>query len=263
MNLTRCVSALPLLLAVIVAAPVQAQPAGAPAGVEACKACHGQNGISRNATFPNLAGQKADYLVNQLKAFKAGERKNDFMAAIASQLNDAEIHSFAAYWASLPAAPADAHADTASAGPAIPSRAQLPADFPKGFTLYETTPGEGSVTERWANVVAVQAAKAGRPLPGGSILVQVNRAAEKDASGAMKPGVVKGYAAMESRTGWGAAVPPLLRNGDWDYAVFSPEKVRRDAANQAPCLACHKPMAADSYVFTLKSLKAAAAKSAG
>ena len=251
----------PLLLAALFMTPAQAQPVAPPAGVEACKACHGQEGISRNATFPNLAGQKADYLVNQLKAFKAGTRKNDFMAAIAGQLNDAEIHSFAAYWASLPATPADPHSGAAPAGPAIPSRAQLPADFPKGFTLYETTPGEGSVTERWANAVAVHAAKAGQPLPSGSILVQVNRAAEKDASGAMKPGAVKGYTAMESRAGWGAAVPPLLRNGDWDYAVFSPEKARRDAANQAPCLACHKPMAADSYVFTLKALKAAAAKS--
>ncbi len=78
--------------------------------MEACKACHGPQGISRNPTFPNLAGQKAEYLEVQLKAFKAKDRKNDFMNAIAAQLSEGDIHDFALFWSSLPAAPADAHA---------------------------------------------------------------------------------------------------------------------------------------------------------
>jgi hypothetical protein len=63
---------------------------------------------------------------------------------------------------------------------------------------------------------------------------------------------------MESRAGWGDAIPVLLRNGDWDYALFAPDGKRRDQLNQAPCLACHKPQEPNSYVFTMDKLRKAA-----
>jgi cytochrome c553 len=226
-----------------------------PATVEACKACHGPQGISRNPTFPNLAGQKAGYLEAQLKAFKAKDRKNDFMNAIATQLSNADIHTFALFWSSLPAAPA---ADTSPAGPAVPSKMTMPANFPKGFTAYQTQSEEGTITKRFANSIAWKAAKANQPLPGGSILLQVSYKAEKDAAGKEVAGAVQSYSAMESQAGWGNTVPLLLRNGDWDYALFSADGTRRDQLNQAPCLACHKPQEANSYVFTLDVLRKAA-----
>jgi hypothetical protein len=63
---------------------------------------------------------------------------------------------------------------------------------------------------------------------------------------------------MESREGWGKDIPALLRNENWDYALFTAEGQRRDQLNQAQCLACHKPIAGESYVFTLKQLQTAA-----
>jgi cytochrome c553 len=57
------------------------------------------------ANFPNLAGQKKLYLTLQLKAFKAGKRKNLEMNLIAKQLSDADIANVTAYFASLPCAP--------------------------------------------------------------------------------------------------------------------------------------------------------------
>jgi cytochrome c553 len=216
-----------------------------PATVEACKACHGPQGISRNPTFPNLAGQKAQYLEVQLQAFKAKERRNDFMNAIAAQLSEGDIHEFALFWSSLPAAPADAGPP---AGPAVPSRMTLPANFPKGFTVYQTENEGDTITRRYANSVAWQAARARRPLPSGSIILQVT----------YKGSAIQSYSAMESRVGWGNTIPTLLRNGDWDYALFSAEGTRRDELNQAPCLACHKPQEANSYVFTLDALRRAA-----
>ena len=226
-----------------------------PSTVEACKACHGPQGISRNPTFPNLAGQKSGYLEAQLKAFKAKDRKNDFMNAIAAQLNDADIHAFALFWSSLPATPS---ADTSPAGPAVPSRMTLPANFPTGFTAYQTESEEGTITKRFANSIAWKAAKANQPLPSGSILLQVSYEARTDASGKEVAGAIQSYSAMESRAGWGNTVPLLLRNGDWDYALFSADGTRRDQLNQAPCLACHKPQEANSYVFTLDALRKAA-----
>lgn len=70
----------------------------------ACAACHGANGIGIAPTFPNLAGQKADYLVAQLKAFKSGERKGAnaaMMAPMAAGLSEQDMMDLAAYYSSL------------------------------------------------------------------------------------------------------------------------------------------------------------------
>ena len=66
-----------------------------------CMACHGANGISQIPMYPNLAGQKEQYLAIQLKAFRAGERKNMVMAPMVAGLSDADIENLAAYYASL------------------------------------------------------------------------------------------------------------------------------------------------------------------
>jgi cytochrome c553 len=235
-------------------ATAAAAPPPAPAAAEtqvdvtACVACHGANGVSRSPRIPNLAGQQPDYLVAQLRAFKTGARKNDLMEAIAAQLGDAEMTALAHYWSSQAAGGGDAHA--VAAGPAIPSRMAFPADFPNGFTLYQTVTTNGAVAERYANAAAIAAARAGRPLPDGSVIVGVNR----PAAGAPP----SGYAAMETRAGWADAIPALLRNGNWDFAVFDAQRVRNDRLNQAQCLACHRPQAANSHVFTLAELRAAA-----
>ncbi|GAA0856376.1 cytochrome c [Aliiglaciecola litoralis] len=66
-----------------------------------CSACHGSNGIAQIPMYPNLAGQKEQYLVLQLKAFRSGERKNMVMAPMAAGLSDEDIDNLAAYYASL------------------------------------------------------------------------------------------------------------------------------------------------------------------
>jgi len=224
-------------------------------------ACHGREGVSSSAGTPNLAGQKAAYLAAQLSAFKSKDRKNDLMASIAGQLSDEDIKALAQYWSSLPGA-APSGAAQPAASPAIASRMAFPAGFPQGFTAYQTLEGEGVVTRRYANAVAVRAARAGKPLPDGSVILQVTYDATRNAAGALAPGAVKSYAGMESHAGWGASVPALLRNEDWDFAQFNADKSRRDNLNEAPCLACHKPAVADSYVFSSKVLREAVTKPA-
>lgn len=66
-----------------------------------CAACHGSNGISQIPMYPNLAGQKEQYLVLQMKAFRDGTRKNMTMSPMASGLSDEDIDHLAAYFASL------------------------------------------------------------------------------------------------------------------------------------------------------------------
>lgn len=67
-----------------------------------CFACHGANGIGMSPLFPNLAGQKDQYLVKQLKAFRGGERKDPTMSPMAQNLSDQDIDDLAAYFSSLP-----------------------------------------------------------------------------------------------------------------------------------------------------------------
>ncbi|WP_340680527.1 cytochrome c [Paraglaciecola sp.] len=69
-----------------------------------CNACHGNNGISMIPMYPNLAGQKEQYLILQLKAFRDGERKNMLMSPMAAGLSDTDIENLSAYYASLNAA---------------------------------------------------------------------------------------------------------------------------------------------------------------
>lgn len=66
-----------------------------------CFTCHGADGNSKNPNFPILAGQKPAYLVNQLRAFRKGTRKNGMMQNMAANLNDAEINNLAAFFASV------------------------------------------------------------------------------------------------------------------------------------------------------------------
>ena len=231
----------PVVLAVLAFASQAASQT--PANAQTCMACHGPAGVSASPAFPNLAGQKAGYLEGQLKAFKAKTRTNAFMNPIAAQLGDDDIHALALYWASLPAAPVGAPAAQTAA---VASSLKMPVGFPSGFVQYQDKPAPGGGrTQRYANPVAVTAAKAGQPLPIGSIVVTV--ALDKD-------GKVASYKAMESKTSWASVVPPLLKTGDFQFGRFEPSFKPVADFNQAACLACHKGKEADSFMFTHKEL---------
>jgi cytochrome c553 len=227
-----------------------------------CAACHGESGVSVSDTIPNLAAQRAGYLEAQLKALKDGTRKNPIMNAIAAQLSAEDMANVAAYFAALPGAEKGAKSGF------LPSVARTHVTFPEGykdtFTKYHTInfPATKQVRHYYANKAAVQAAKEGKPLPAGSVLFVEVYAAKLDAD--KKP--VSGsdgfyaadklllYTAMASGAAWGKDVPEMLRNGDWNYAIFTTEKQHRPGVNQAECFACHKPLDSTSYVFTLKQL---------
>jgi cytochrome c553 len=66
-----------------------------------CITCHGPLGLSQMPIAPNLAGQPAIYLVEQLKNFRSGKRQNEVMGVIAKPLADQEIDDLAAWYASI------------------------------------------------------------------------------------------------------------------------------------------------------------------
>jgi len=73
-------------------------------GLPACASCHGATGAGMPVEFPRLAGQHAEYLEAQLKAFAAGTRANDAnkaMRTIAAKMTGQEMRAVADYAAGL------------------------------------------------------------------------------------------------------------------------------------------------------------------
>jgi len=91
-------------LACVVACGPGAAQADVQAGrakARACVVCHGEFGMSVLPNAPNLAGQPAGYLAEQLKAYRSGTRSNEIMSVIARPLTDAEIADLSAWFASI------------------------------------------------------------------------------------------------------------------------------------------------------------------
>jgi cytochrome c553 len=243
-----------------------------PLALSVCAACHGSNGVSVADHIPNLAGQNAVYLSAQLDALKDGSRKSEIMNPIAAQLNSDQIAEVSAYFSALPGR---AHPSTAKS-PLLPhllqTRVAFPPGFPSGFTRYHVANfnDDKQVKHYYANASALDAAGRGAALGAGAmIVVEIHDAALDakqtpvlDAAGYFLPQKLRSYATMAQQTGWGAAIPLTLRNADWNYAIFTPEKKMRANINQAECLACHLPERQSSFVFTMKPLAALAAANA-
>ena len=86
-----------------------------------CGGCHGENGNSAMPTFPKLAQQHSSYLLNQLHAFKGGNRNDPVMSPMAMALSDANILDIAAYYSAqhisanpAPKLPPDEDSDAAT-----------------------------------------------------------------------------------------------------------------------------------------------------
>ena len=71
------------------------------AKAQPCSVCHGTTGISTLPDAPNLAGQPAIYLSNQLHAYRNGDRRHEVMSLVAKGLSDDEIADLAAWFSSI------------------------------------------------------------------------------------------------------------------------------------------------------------------
>ena len=76
-------------------------PAAGKANAGACAACHGALGLSQLPNAPNLAGQPAIYLTEQLKNYRSGKRQHEMMSIIAKPLSDQQIDDLGAWYASI------------------------------------------------------------------------------------------------------------------------------------------------------------------
>ena len=69
---------------------------------EDCADCHGRDGMG-DPDIPPIAMLDEAYILEQLRAFKSGERisRDDMMLIYVEDLNEQEMADLAAYWSSL------------------------------------------------------------------------------------------------------------------------------------------------------------------
>jgi hypothetical protein len=154
---------------------------------------------------------------------------------------------------------------------AVSTLAQAPASkvgFPENYdrgVLYwvQDRPQNRQVREYYTSPAAIEAARAGVPLPSGTVITVVQYAAQLDAqgnpattaNGRFIKGELRGYAAMEKRTGWGAEYSEDIRNGDWAYQAFTVDRTPNANADLNTCFTCHKGQDQQDYVFSYQNLK--------
>lgn len=70
-----------------------------PPATQTCAACHGADGAkSVMEDYPILAGQQSDYLLEALKDYKSGKRKNPIMAGIILSVNEKDFPALAQFF---------------------------------------------------------------------------------------------------------------------------------------------------------------------
>jgi plastocyanin len=145
-----------------------------------------------------------------------------------------------------------------------PNKVVFPQDWAKGV-MYATVdrPDTKQYREFYTSAEAVAAAKAGKPIPDGTVITLAAYAAQadaagaplKDANGRFMRGNLLAVNVMQKKAGWGADIPEAIRNGDWVYQSFAPDGKANDKANLTACYQCHLPFAKDDYLTNMAKLK--------
>jgi plastocyanin len=148
-----------------------------------------------------------------------------------------------------------------------PNKVAYPESWSQGV-MYATVDRHDikQYRELWSTKAAVDAVKAGKPIPAGTVLTLVQYKAVvddkgapvRDANGRFKKGDLVAYTVMEKRAGWGTDYAADIRNGEWEYQVFNHEKKVNDKANIKGCFQCHKPHEGQDFVISLARLKGTA-----
>jgi cytochrome c553 len=68
---------------------------------DTCGRCHGADGRGRGGAFPKLAGQRASYLFNAMRAFREGTRHSGIMEPIAAALSTADMQEIALHYSRM------------------------------------------------------------------------------------------------------------------------------------------------------------------
>jgi plastocyanin len=144
-----------------------------------------------------------------------------------------------------------------------PNKLAYPEGWDKGV-MYATVDRYDTKQYRefWGPPDAVAAARAGKPIPYGTVLTLAAYSAKvdaagvpvKDANGRFVKDKLLAVNSMMKGQGFGADIPAQIRNGDWIYQSFTPDGKVNDKANLTACYQCHLPFAKDDYLTNLAKL---------
>ena len=102
--------------------------------------------------------------------------------------------------------------------------------------MYPGKSPHGAHLKLYANNIAIKAAREGKPMPYGSILVKENYGKDKKTLMAITPMYkVKGYSPEA---------------GDWFWAKYGPKGKIQAAGQVKGCIDCHSAKKAEDYIFT-------------
>lgn len=112
---------------------------------------------------------------------------------------------------------------------------------------YATVNRGGIREEIYTSPEAIAAAKAGRPMPNGTVIMMED----------YRSGKLHRYVVMEKQAGWGGVYPENVRAGDWEFREFAPDRTPNMAENGQRCMSCHQSQAGQDFVFTSDQMRSA------
>ncbi len=130
------------------------------------------------------------------------------------------------------------------------------------LSLDRVPPHDDQIIRLFSSSEALDAVQAGKEIPNGSILVAEVYKAKKDADGKVIKSALgqrirdkfAAIAVMKKEKGWGEKYPDDLRNGDWDFAIFSPAGERLKDKDLNQCRTCHAPQKTTQNIFSLEHM---------
>lgn len=155
---------------------------------------------------------------------------------------------------------------TLSAAEADDARIKFPENYKNQLINYlslDRSQNEDQIIRLFAPKEALEAAKSGKQLPDGTVLVGEIYKAKKNSEGKVIKSALgrrirsklAAIAVMEKRKGWGDKFPAELKNGDWDFAVFSTDGKRLVKKDLNACRSCHAPLTDMQHLFSFEHLK--------
>lgn len=141
-----------------------------------------------------------------------------------------------------------------------PHNVPFPAGFERDFIRYAVIdkPDRRIIRSLYVNPEAFAAARPGEALPHGTVLVMADARARlgpdggplRDLDGRLIPEPdIFVVAVQQKERGWGEGYPPGRRNGEWEYASFTPGGERR-AVRLDGCFSCHlQARAGEDFTF--------------
>lgn len=125
------------------------------------------------------------------------------------------------------------------------NRATFPAEFEQMVMYGDYRRGSGGELA-YALQETIDIAKAGRPLPPGTVLVLEIYADD----------ALTDYFVMEKGEGWGLDFAEEDRAGDWHFQQFGPDGQVRRTAIADRCQSCHQGAAENDFMFTWDRIQA-------